>query len=107
MTPKFGLAEYNLAADFVRARIDRQGFRLSDRRPVGLVLGSGLNPLAEAIEGAEAVPYEEIPHFSTSTAPGHAGRLIVGQLAGQTVVAMQGRVHLYEGYTSEEITFPI
>ena len=107
MTLKFSLADYDRAADFVRARTDRQGFRLSDRRPVGLVLGSGLNPLAEAIEGAEAVPYEEIPHFSTSTAPGHAGRLIVGQLAGQTVVAMQGRVHLYEGYTAEEITFPI
>ncbi len=107
MTLKFSLADYDRAADFVRARTDRQGFRLSDRRPVGLVLGSGLNPLAEAIEGAEAVPYEEIPHFSTSTAPRHAGRLIVGQLAGQTVVAMQGRVHLYEGYTAEEITFPI
>jgi len=80
---------------------------LSDSRPIGLVLGSGLNPLAEAIEGAVAVPYEEIPHFPTSTAPGHEGRLIAGQLAGQTVVAMQGRVHFYEGYSAEEITFPV
>ena len=91
----------------MRGQIERQGFRLADREPVGLVLGSGLNPLAEAIEGGKAIAYEEIPHFSTSTAPGHAGRLIVGQLAGQTVVAMQGRVHFYEGYTPEQITFPI
>ena len=107
MTLRFNLADYDLAADYVRDQIDRQGFRLADRRPVGLVLGSGLNPLAEAIEGAKAIPYEEIPHFSTSTAPGHAGRLIVGQLGGQTVLAMQGRVHFYEGYSAEEITLPI
>lgn len=107
MTLKFGLEEYDRAAEFVRARTDRQGMQLDDGRPIGMVLGSGLNPLAEAIEGAEAVPYEEIPHFSSSTAPGHAGRLVVGQLAGQPVVAMQGRNHFYEGYSAEEITFPI
>ncbi len=107
MTENSGLAEYERAADFVRERAERSGLHLSDSRPIGLVLGSGLNPLAEAIEGAVAVPYEEIPHFPTSTAPGHEGRLIAGQLAGQTVVAMQGRVHFYEGYSAEEITFPI
>ena len=107
MTENSGLAEYERAADFVRELAERIGLHLSDSRPIGLVLGSGLNPLAEAIEGAVAVPYEEIPHFSTSTAPGHEGRLIAGQLAGQTVLAMQGRVHFYEGYTAEEITFPI
>ena len=107
MTLHFGLEEYDRAADFVRARTDQQGMRLSERRPIGLILGSGLNPLAEAIEEAVAIPFEEIPHFSTSTAPGHEGRLIVGQLAGKTVAAMQGRIHLYEGYSAEEITFPI
>ncbi len=107
MTLHFGLEEYDRAADFVRARTDQQGMRLSERRPTGLILGSGLNPLAEAIEEAVAIPFEEIPHFSTSTAPGHEGRLIVGQLAGKTVAAMQGRIHLYEGYSAEEITFPI
>ncbi len=107
MTENSGLAEYERAADFVRERANRSGLQLSDSRPIGLVLGSGLNPLAEAIEGAVAVPYEEIPHFPTSTAPGHEGRLIAGQLAGQTVVAMQGRVHFYEGYSAEEITFPV
>ena len=107
MTEKFGLEEYDRAAEFVRERANRRGLQLVEGRPVGLVLGSGLNSLAEAIEGAEAVPYEEIPYFPTSTAPGHEGRLIVGQLAGQTVVAMQGRIHFYEGYTAAEITFPI
>jgi len=107
MTLHFGLEEYDRAADFVRARTEQEGRRLAERRPIGLILGSGLNPLAEAIEEAVAVPYEEIPHFSTSTAPGHEGRLIVGKLAGKTVAAMQGRIHLYEGYSAEEITFPI
>ena len=107
MTTQFSLAEYDRAADFVRDRTERRGVQLSERRPIGLVLGSGLNALAEAIAGAEAIRFEEIPHFSTSTAPGHEGRLIVGQLAGQTVVAMQGRIHLYEGYSAEEITVPI
>ncbi len=107
MTLHFGLEEYDRAADFVRARTEQQGMRLSEKRPIGLILGSGLNPLAEAIEEAVAIPFEEIPHFSTSTAPGHEGRLIVGQLAGKTVAAMQGRIHLYEGYSAEEITFPI
>ncbi|MCY4411649.1 MAG: purine-nucleoside phosphorylase [Caldilineaceae bacterium] len=107
MTLHFGLEEYDRAADFVRARTEQQGISLSERRPIGLILGSGLNPLAEAIEEAVAIPFEEIPHFSTSTAPGHEGRLIVGQLAGKTVAAMQGRIHLYEGYSAEEITFPI
>ena len=107
MTLHFGLEEYDRAADFVRARTEQQGMRLSERRPIGLILGSGLNPLAEAIEEAVAIPFEEIPHFSTSTAPGHEGRLLVGQLAGKTVAAMQGRIHLYEGYSAEEITFPI
>ena len=107
MPAHFELADYDNAADYVRAQTDRRGLPLSEQRPIGLVLGSGLNPLAEAIEDATALPFEQIPLFSTSTVTGHEGQLIVGQLAGQTVVAMQGRIHLYEGYTAEEITFPI
>lgn len=107
MSGVFGLAEYDRAASFVRERANRRGSQLVEGQPVGLVLGSGLNSLAEAIEGAETVQYEEIPHFPSSTAPGHEGRLIVGQLAGRTVVAMQGRFHFYEGYSAGEITFPI
>ena len=107
MPSHFDLADYDRAADFVRAQTGRHGVRRSARGLIGLVLGSGLNPLAESIEDAIAIPFEGIPHFPASTVVGHEGRLIVGQLAGQAVMAMQGRIHLYEGYTAAEITFPI
>ena len=74
---------------------------------VGIVLGTGLGALAESIEVDEAIPYEELPHFVPSTVEAHAGKLILGTLEGKNVVAMQGRVHMYEGYTAKEITFPI
>lgn len=72
----------------------------------GLILGSGLGDLAEEIENPVRIPYSEIPHFPVSTVPGHAGRLVIGTLMGQPVVAMQGRVHYYEGYTMAQVTFP-
>lgn len=74
---------------------------------VGLILGSGLGDLANEIEGAVKIPYEEIPHFPVSTVEGHAGRLVIGTLCGVPVVAMQGRVHYYEGYSMQQITFPV
>lgn len=74
---------------------------------VGIVLGSGLGELVEAVEEAVAVPYAEIPHFVPSTVPGHAGRFVLGTLAGRPVVVMQGRLHFYEGYTIAQTTFPI
>jgi purine-nucleoside phosphorylase len=74
---------------------------------VGLILGSGLGPLAEGVDNAVSIPYGEIPHFRDSTVPGHSGRLVVGTLAGQRVVVMQGRTHFYEGYSMREITFPV
>lgn len=73
---------------------------------LALVLGSGLGELAEAVEGT-AIPYADIPGFPVSTAPSHKGVLHVGTLAGVPVVAMQGRVHLYEGYTPGQVAFPM
>ncbi len=73
---------------------------------IALVLGSGLGPLADAVEGI-AVPYAGIPGFPLSTAPGHEGRLLLGRLFGRAAVVMQGRVHLYEGYTPQEVVFPV
>ena len=96
----FSLEHYDDAAHFIRSR--------TQHRPVvGLVLGSGLGPLANEIEDADAISYGEIPHFPHSTVPGHAGRLVIGRLAGAEVCAMQGRFHYYEGYTMQQITLPV
>ncbi len=74
---------------------------------VAVVLGSGLGKLADAIEEKTIVPYQAIPHWPRSTAPGHAGRLVWGALSGVAMVALQGRVHCYEGYSMAQVTFPI
>ena len=74
---------------------------------IGLILGSGLGILAEEIEDSVAIPYSEIPNFPVSTVHGHAGQLVIGQLSGKTVIAMQGRFHHYEGYTMDKVTFPV
>jgi purine-nucleoside phosphorylase len=80
----------------------------TDHEPrVGLILGSGLSPLAEEIEDADVIPYRDIPHFPVSTIAGHMNRLVVGKLAGQTVLVMQGRTHYYEGYSMQRITLPV
>ncbi|SDH37386.1 purine-nucleoside phosphorylase [Alteribacillus bidgolensis] len=73
----------------------------------GLILGSGLGVLAEEIENPVKVHYEDIPGFPVSTVIGHAGQLVFGRLKGVPVVAMQGRFHYYEGYTMQEVTFPV
>lgn len=74
---------------------------------LGLILGSGLGVLAEQIEESHQIPYKHIPHFPVSTVAGHAGQLVVGFLSGCPVIAMQGRFHAYEGYTFEQVTFPV
>jgi purine-nucleoside phosphorylase len=74
---------------------------------VALVLGSGLGPFADEFTQATKIPYAEIPHFPRSTAIGHAGKLVIGKVEGVVVAAMQGRVHLYEGYSVKEVSFPI
>jgi len=74
---------------------------------VGIILGSGLGGLADSIEKEKEFPYWEIPHFPVSTVKGHAGNLIYGILSGKRILAMQGRFHYYEGYSMQEITFPV
>jgi purine-nucleoside phosphorylase len=73
----------------------------------GIILGTGLGKLGDAIEKEAVIPYEEIPHFPLSTVEQHAGKLILGTLSGKKVVAMQGRFHFYEGYSFQQIVFPI
>lgn len=94
------LEQIDQAVNYIKSRI-------SVTPAVGIVLGSGLGDLGNSIENATVIPYSEIPHFKTSTAAGHKGNLIVGTIASQQVVAMQGRFHYYEGYTMQEVTFPI
>src|SRR6266496_5904086 len=77
------------------------------RPKIGLVLGSGLGAFADSLTNATAIPYTDIPAFPQSTAIGHAGRMVIGHAGSVPVAAMQGRVHLYEGYSPQEVTFPI
>ena len=81
--------------------------RLPALPEIALVLGSGLGPLAEQMQDTVSIAYAEIPHFRVSTAPDHAGRLVVGTLAGRRIACMQGRLHCYEGYAPDEIAYPV
>ncbi len=97
------LSEYDTIQETVAAIRERW----SKRADVGIVLGTGLGALADRIDADVVIPYEEIPNFSRSTVETHAGKLILGSLEGKNVVAMQGRLHLYEGYSVKQIVFPI
>jgi purine-nucleoside phosphorylase len=94
---------------FVRAESAAQ-FLLSQtalRPKIGLILGSGLGAFADSLTDASRVPYAQIPAFPRSTAIGHAGQMVIGKAGAVAVAAMQGRVHLYEGYSAQEVAFPI
>jgi purine-nucleoside phosphorylase len=88
------------AAAFIRRYLDSSP-------SVGLILGTGLGGMAETMEGAVALSYESIPHFPLSTVQSHYGQFVFGKWGGRPVIAMQGRFHLYEGYSPQEVTFPI
>ena len=100
MTPYITIEQIDQAADTVRTRT-------AYRPRVGLILGSGLNDLADSVQKADIIPYAEIPNWPISTVQGHAGRLVIGELDGQTVLVMQGRIHFYEGYGMSQITLPV
>ena len=100
MTSYVTLQEIDQAAEAVRARTSHQP-------RVGLILGSGLNDLANSVGKADIVPFGDLPHWPRSTVHGHAGQLVIGELEGQSVLVMQGRVHYYEGYSMSQITLPV
>ncbi len=89
------------AARFARSKLGRL------RPHLGIVLGSGLGAVADAVQERVVIPYEDIPHFPKSTVEGHSGRLVAGSLGGTPVLVMQGRVHFYEGYSLKDVTFPM
>jgi purine-nucleoside phosphorylase len=98
-----------MSEQFTRAESAAQ-FMLTQtslRPRIGLVLGSGLGGFADSLTGATRIPYAEIPFFPRCTAIGHAGRMVIGKSGDITVAAMQGRVHLYEGHSAQEVSFPI
>jgi purine-nucleoside phosphorylase len=83
----------------------RARFQVQPR--VGIILGTGLGPVAEAVQSPVLIPYPEIPGWPVSTVQGHSGRLVVGTLENQAVLVMQGRIHYYEGYSMQEVTLPV
>ncbi len=89
-----------------RAAADYLASKTSLKPKLGIILGSGLGDFANSVQNAVAVPYAEIPHFPQSTVEGHSGRMVIGTIAGVPVAVMQGRVHAYEGYAMDEVTFP-
>lgn len=93
-------AEITAAADFIRHRTNYQP-------QIGLILGSGLNTLADTIEAPDVIPTADIPNWPKSTVPGHVGRLVIGRLEEKDVLVLQGRTHFYEGYPMSRVTFPI
>lgn len=93
--------QLNESADYIKTLLP--GFK-SD---VAVILGSGLGYLADEVKGGAILDYATIPHFKVSTAPGHAGRLVMGDFHGKNVIMMQGRMHLYEGYTMRDVVYPI
>ena len=93
-------SDYREAADAIRART-------AQRPKVGLILGSGLNALADEVINADRISYADIPHFLRPSVEGHAGQLVIGQLAGQAVAILQGRVHAYEGHSPQQVTLPV
>jgi purine-nucleoside phosphorylase len=92
--------EYEAAARVIRERCEVLP-------EIGLVLGSGLGQLADTLDDRVVIPYEDIPGWPVSTVHGHSGRLVIGTLEGQPVLVQQGRAHFYEGYTMQQVTFPV
>ncbi len=94
------LEKIKATANFIKERI-------KSSPEIGIILGTGLGGLVNEIEIIDSIPYHEIPNFPVSTVQGHAGRLIFGKLGDKDVLAMQGRFHYYEGYSMQEVTFPV
>lgn len=100
MTTFVTLEQIDQAADAIRKRT-------SYRPRVGLILGSGLNSLADSVKEPDIFPYADLPNWPVSTVEGHVGQLVIGELEGQPVLVMQGRIHFYEGYSMSQITLPV
>lgn len=90
----------NESVEYINGKIDKQP-------SIGLILGSGLGKMADELNDPIIIPYREIPNFPIATAPGHEGRLVIGECRGKIIFCLQGRLHYYEGYSMQEVTYPI
>lgn len=95
-----GIAEIDQSVKFIRSKTKKQPL-------IGIILGSGLGGMADSVTSADIIPYEEIPNWPRSSVLGHKGRLVIGTLEGKCVLVMQGRTHFYEGYSMDQVTFPV
>jgi purine-nucleoside phosphorylase len=95
-----GITEIDEAVRFIRGKTIQQPI-------IGVILGSGLGGLADSVESADSIAFQDIPNWPVTSVVGHKGRLVIGNLAGKCVLVMQGRVHYYEGYSMDQITLPI
>ncbi len=104
LTPAFTRADYESAADEIRRRINRAP-------KIAIILGSGLGPLADSVTNGTVIPYRDIPNWPQAPhgghVMGHKGQLVIGEIEGQSVLMMQGRLHFYEGYNMHQVTFPV
>ena len=100
MQTHFSIQQIDETVEAIRART-------SKRPRVALILGSGLNGLAESVENADTIPFGSLPYFPVSTVQGHMGQLVVGRLEEREVFVMQGRIHFYEGYSMTQVTLPV
>jgi purine-nucleoside phosphorylase len=91
----------------IKSTIDFLKQRITDSPEMGFITGTGLSTLTKRIEVQDRIPFRNIPNFPVSTAAGHSGTLVIGKLANRSIIAMEGRLHLYEGYDPFEITFPV
>jgi len=100
MQPYFTLEQYDEIAGVIKGKA-------KFLPEIAIILGSGLGGFADSLEDPLVIPYSELPHWPVSTVPGHAGRIVIGMLEGKCLLAMQGRIHFYEGYTMQQVTLPI
>jgi purine-nucleoside phosphorylase len=104
---KVQLTIESFSPDQIQAAVDAIRARTSHAPRLSIILGSGLNALAESVARPDVLPFADIPHFPVSTVQGHAGRLVIGELEGRAVFVMQGRIHFYEGYSMARVTLPV
>ena len=104
MTHYYTRQEFEASAEHI---LKQTGVRPEIGPRIGIILGSGLNPLADAVENATRIPFETVPHFPKPTVEGHVGLLVLGKLEGIPVIVMQGRVHFYEGHPMQQVVFPM